>query len=72
MCTKQTFSHEDLFGHLKDTRFSAQEAAEYLEISMPTFRRYVQSQKIKPVEIIERSQLFASGDLRKLKRAANV
>ena len=72
MCTKQTFSHEDLFGHLKDTRFSAQEAAEYLEISMPTFRRYVQSQKIKPVEIIGRSQLFASDDLRKLKRAANV
>jgi len=68
MCVRETFSHDDLFGHLNDTRFSAQEAAEYLEVSMPTFRRYVQSQKIKPVEIVGRKQLFSSGDLRKLKR----
>jgi len=68
MCVRETFSHDDLFGHLNDTRFSAQEAAKYLEVSMPTFRRYVQSQKIKPVEIVGRKQLFSSGDLRKLKR----
>lgn len=67
-----SFSHDELFGHLKDARFSAQEAAEYLEVSMPTFRRYVQSQKIKPIEVVGRSQLFASGDLRKLKRVASV
>ena len=72
MRLKEIFSHEDLFGHLQDGKFSAQEAAEYLENSMPTFRRYVQSQKIKPVEIVGRSQLFASGDLRKLKLSANV
>jgi excisionase family DNA binding protein len=72
MFTKETFSHDDLFGHLKDARFSAQEAAEYLEVSMPTFRRYLQSQKIKPVEIVGRSQLFSSGELRKLKRVTNV
>ena len=62
------FAHNDVFGHLKDARFSAQDAAEYLEVSMPTFRRYVQSEKIKPVEIIGRSQLFTSSDLRELKQ----
>lgn len=71
-CMQDSFSHEEVFGHLKDARFSAQEATEYLEVSMATFRRYVQSQKIKPIEVVGRSQLFASGDLRKLKRVENV
>lgn len=64
-----SFSHNDLFGHLKDERFSAQEAAEYLEVSMPTFRRYVQSGKIIPAEIVGRSQLFSCGDLQKFKKS---
>ena len=64
-----SFSHSDVFGHLKDERFSAQEAAQYLEVSMPTFRRYVQSGKIMPAEIVGRSQLFFSGDLRKFKQS---
>ena len=63
-----SFSHSDLFGHLNDARFSAKEAAEYLEVSMPTFRRYVQSGKVIPAEIVGRSQLFSSADLRKLKK----
>ena len=62
------FTHEQVFGHLRNDTFSAEEAAEYLEISMPTFRRYVQSGKIQPAEVIGRSQLFASADLRKLKQ----
>lgn len=36
------FSHEQLFGHLAEAEFTATEAAEYLEVSIPTFRRYVQ------------------------------
>lgn len=65
---QDSFSHKEVFGYVKDARFSAQETAEYFVISMPTFRRYVQSQKIKPVEIVEKSQLFASGDLRRFKK----
>ncbi len=61
-------THEQVFGHLRNDVFSAEEAAEYLEISIPTFRRYVQSGKIKPRDIIGRSQLFATVDLRKLKQ----
>jgi excisionase family DNA binding protein len=64
----KSHSHKEVFGHLRNDTFSAEEAAEYLEISIPTFRRYVQSGKIQPKEIIGRSQLFATIDLRKLKQ----
>jgi excisionase family DNA binding protein len=63
----QDLNHEQVFGHLRNDTFSAEEAAEFLEISMPTFRRYVQSGKLKPTELIGRSQLFATADLRKFK-----
>jgi len=33
MHAEEIFLHSDLFGHLKDERFFAQDAAEYLEIS---------------------------------------
>lgn len=65
---ESNFTHEQVFGHLRNDTFSAEEAAEYLEVSMPTFRRYVQSGKIQPKELIGRSQLFATIDLRKLKQ----
>lgn len=62
-------SHEQLFGHLKSELFSASEAAEYLEVSMPTFRRYVHAGKIAPKSIVGRNQLFSTEDLRAFKRA---
>ena len=65
---ENNLTHEQLFGHLRNDTFSAEEAAEYLEVSMPTFRRYVQSGKIQPKETIGRSQLFATIDLRRLKQ----
>ncbi len=37
----QSFTHNDVFGHLKHNLFSAEEAAEYFVVSMPTFRRHV-------------------------------
>jgi response regulator of citrate/malate metabolism len=61
--------HHDVFGHLKDARFSAQEGAESLEVSMPTFRRYVQSGKVISAEIFERGHCFSCGDLRKFKKS---
>ena len=62
------YTHYQIFGHLKTEAFSAEEAAEYLEISIPTLRRYVQSGRLKPSIIIGRSQLFSSVDLRLLKQ----
>lgn len=60
-------SHEEVFGHLKHVAFSAEQAAEYLEVSMPTLRRYVQAGKLKPSHTVGRSQLFSTADLRRLK-----
>ncbi|MBU3566538.1 helix-turn-helix domain-containing protein [Polynucleobacter sp. MWH-HuK1] len=62
------YTHEQVFGHLKNASFSAEEAAEFLEISLPTLRRYVQAGKLKPSSIIGRSQLFSSSDLKLLKQ----
>ena len=62
-------THEQVFGHLTDAEFTAQEAAEYLEISIATLRRYVQGGKLHPHNVVGRNQLFAAYDLRSLKRS---
>jgi excisionase family DNA binding protein len=62
------FTHEELFGHLNEEHFSVKDAAEYLEISLPTLRRYVSAKKIKPMKVIGRSPLFSAKDLRQLKQ----
>jgi excisionase family DNA binding protein len=64
----KSFSHSQIFDHLKNSLFSSDEAAQYLEVSMPTFRRYVQAGKLKPTQNVGRNQLFSSGDLRRLKQ----
>lgn len=63
------FTHEQVFGHLAEAAFSAQEAAEYLEVSIATLRRYVQSGRLKPSQVIGRCQLFSTQDLKALKRS---
>jgi excisionase family DNA binding protein len=65
------YTHEQVFGHLRNTAFSAEEAAEFLEISLTTFRRYVQAGRLKPTSIIGRNQLFSSADLKLLKQKIN-
>jgi excisionase family DNA binding protein len=65
------YSHEQVFGHLRNASFSAEEAAEFLEISIPTLRRYVQAGKLKPSTVIGRSQLFSTTDLKLLKQKMN-
>jgi excisionase family DNA binding protein len=62
------FSHEQLFGHLQHEPFSAAEAAEYLEISLPTLRRHVQSGKLVPSHVVGRNQMFTAQVLRAFKR----
>jgi excisionase family DNA binding protein len=62
------FTHEQVFGHLQQEAFSASEAAEYLEVSVPTLRRYVQSGKLVPSHTVGRNQMFAANALRAFKR----
>ena len=61
-------SGRHVFAHLAGELFTASEAAEYLEISLPTFRRYVQRGAIAPVQLLGRNQMYATGDLKALKR----
>jgi excisionase family DNA binding protein len=65
------YTQEQVFGHLRNTTFSSEEAPEFLEISLPTLRRYVQAGRLKPTSVIGRSQLFSSADLRLLKQKIN-
>ncbi len=65
----EDLSHEQLFGHLAGDEFTAQEAAEYLEISMSTFRRYVTGGKLNPSSMLGRNQMFSVPDLKGFKKA---
>lgn len=62
-------THEELFGDLEESLFTAKEATEYLEISLATFRRYVRDGRISPQKEIGNNHLFRLDDLRELKSA---
>ncbi|MBV8271553.1 MAG: helix-turn-helix domain-containing protein [Cupriavidus sp.] len=64
----ENFSHDEVFGDLAEADFTAAEAAEYLEVSMATFRRLVRDGKLAPHAEVGRSQLFAAADLKAFKR----
>lgn len=65
-------SHEQLFGHLASDNFTAQEATEYLEVSMSTFRRFVANGKLNPSTTVGRNQMFAVADLKAFKKALKI
>jgi excisionase family DNA binding protein len=65
---EEDFTHEQVFGETHHEPFSASEAAEYLEVSLPTLRRYVQSGKLLPNHVVGRNQMFSAQDLRTFKR----
>lgn len=63
------FSREEVFGHVAGANFTVSEAAEYLGVSVPAFRRYVQAKKITPENIFGITQFFAANDLKVFKHA---
>jgi hypothetical protein len=65
----EDLSHEELFGHLRNDTFTARESAEYLEVSMTTFRRYVTVGKLNPSSTLGRNQMFAVPELKAFKKA---
>lgn len=69
---EDNFTHEQVFGQLHQEPFSAHDAAQYLEISMPMLRRYVQSGKLVPSHVIGRNQMFAPSALRVFKRSISI
>lgn len=66
---KENFSREEVFGEVAGANFTVSEAAECLEISVLTFRRYVQAKKLVPDRVAGRNQFFAAKDLKAFKRA---
>lgn len=62
-------SHAEVFGDVLGAEFTGDEAAEYLEVSVSTFRRYVQGQKISPVRVVGRNQFFSAADLKSFKKS---
>ncbi|WP_231881363.1 helix-turn-helix domain-containing protein [Cupriavidus necator] len=52
----------------RNADFTAAEAAEYLEVSIATFRRLVRDGKLAPHAVVGRSQLFSAADLEAFKR----
>jgi len=65
----QNFSHDEVFGHLAGDEFTAAEAAEYLGVSISTFRRHVAQGRIRASSEVGRSHLFATKDLKTFKQA---
>ena len=62
-------SHQEVFGHLAHDEFTAAEAADYLEVSMATFRRYIQAGKVSASSEVGTSHLYPLAALRELKQA---
>ena len=63
------FTHDQVFGATHHEPFSAGEAAEYLEVSLSSLRRYVRSGKLVPSHTVGRNQMFSAQTLRTFKRS---
>ena len=58
-----------LEGVTGESQKTVEEAAEYLEVSVSTFRRYEQGRKIAPVHVVGRNQFFSAKDLKSFKKS---
>lgn len=70
--SQENFNHTQVFGHLDNALFTAAEAAEYLEVSIATFRRYVRDQKITVASAIGSTHLYSLEALRAFKNALQI
>jgi response regulator of citrate/malate metabolism len=61
--------HQQVFGHLEGELFTASEAADYLDVSMATFRRYLKAEKLVASTEVGASNLYSLDDLRQFKKA---
>lgn len=68
---KWTILHTKSFGYLGNAMFAASEAAEYLEISIATFRRHLKANKITAITEVGSVHLYSLNALRELKKSAS-
>ncbi|VVN13172.1 hypothetical protein PS634_03916 [Pseudomonas fluorescens] len=62
-------THEEVFGHLTNDEFTSSEAAEYLEVSTSTFRRYIKKGQLVQSSSVGRNLMFDVPTLKAFKRA---
>jgi len=65
---KDSYSHEEVFGDIRESPFILREAAEYLEVAEITLRRWVQSGRI-PYEKVGRNIVFDPDELKRVKKS---
>lgn len=62
-------THEEVFGHLNAEEFTSSEAADYLEVSTSTFRRYIKKGQLESSSSVGRNLMFATSTLKAFKKA---
>jgi excisionase family DNA binding protein len=66
---EQDATHEEVFGHLSNEAFTSTEAADYLEVSPSTLRRFLKKGLLAPSTSVGRNLMFAAADLKAFKKA---
>jgi len=67
---KDLFSHDEVFGDIRQTPFSLKEAADYLEVAEITLRRWVKGGKIH-YSRVGRNIVFEPDELKRVKKGKN-
>ena len=65
---KDSYSHEEVFGDIRESPFILREAAKYLDVAEITLRRWVQSGLIQS-EKVGRNIVFDPNELKRVKRS---
>jgi excisionase family DNA binding protein len=65
---KDSYSHEEVFGDIRESPYIIREAAEYLEVAEITLRRWVQSGLIQS-EKVGRNIVFDPNELKRVKKS---
>ncbi|WP_455924709.1 helix-turn-helix domain-containing protein [Pseudomonas putida] len=66
---QDTHTHEEVFGHLYEAGLTSAEAADFLEVSASTFRRYLARNLLTPTSTVGRNLMFAADELKAFKKA---
>jgi hypothetical protein len=65
---KESFSHHEIFGDLREIQFSLAEAAEYLELSIAELEVFLASGSVAAIPGTSNEPKFATDALRALKK----
>lgn len=64
---KEWYSHDEVFGDIRQTPFTVKETAEYLEVAEITVRRWVKSNKLR-AQRLGKNLVFDPDELKAFKR----